>query len=268
MRPFVASHHPCFQETCHGQYGRIHLPVAPKCNIQCAFCDRKYDCVNESRPGVASKVITPEEALRRTAQALEAEPRIRVAGIAGPGDPLANRETFETLMLLRKAYPELILCTSTNGLALEENLEELLGAGLDTLTVTINAVSVDTAEKIYQSVGISDRERAAGKKAQMQEFLERQKAGLIKSCERGLTVKVNTVLIPGVNESEIGEIAQMAQRAGAAVMNVMPLIPCGKMSDHRAPTALELGAARSRAGQWMRQFTFCRQCRADACGVI
>lgn len=268
MRPFVALQHPCFQETCHGQFGRIHLPVAPKCNIQCAFCDRKYDCVNESRPGVASKVITPEEALQRTAQALAAEPRIRVAGIAGPGDPLANPETFETLTLLRKAYPDLILCTSTNGLVLEEKLEELLAAGLDTLTVTINAISVDTAEKIYESVGISSRGRIAGKKVQLQEFLGHQRAGLMKSCESGLTVKVNTVLIPGINESEIGEIAQMAQKAGAAVMNVMPLIPCGKMSSRHAPTALELGAARSRAGQWMRQFTFCRQCRADACGVV
>lgn len=268
MRPFVTLQHPCFQETCHGQFGRIHLPVAPKCNIQCAFCDRKYDCVNESRPGVASKVITPEEALQRTAQALEAEPRIRVAGIAGPGDALANRETFETLFLLHRAHPELILCASTNGLLLEESLDELLAAGLDTLTVTINAVSTDTAEKIYRSAGSSNRERTAGKKAQLQEFLERQRAGLIKSCERGLTVKVNTVLIPGVNESEIEQIAQLAQKAGAAVMNIMPLIPCGEMSSRHAPTALELGAARSCAGQWMRQFTFCRQCRADACGVV
>ena len=96
MRSSVILEHPCFQEKCHGQFGRIHLPVAPKCTIQCAFCDRKYDCVNESRPGVASKIITPKEALERTAQALQKEPRIRVAGIAGPGDPLVNRETFET----------------------------------------------------------------------------------------------------------------------------------------------------------------------------
>ena len=43
MRPSVILEHPCFQEKCHGQFGRIHLPVAPKCTIQCAFCDRKYD---------------------------------------------------------------------------------------------------------------------------------------------------------------------------------------------------------------------------------
>ena len=102
----------------------------------------------------------------------------------------------------------------------------------------------------------------------LEEFLERQQAGLFKSCEKGLTVKVNTVLIPGVNEKEIDAIARMAQSAGAAVMNIMPMIPCGKMSSHRAPTQEELGAARMQAASWMRQFTFCRQCRADACGVI
>lgn len=53
--------HPCFQESCHGKYGRIHLPVAPACNIQCAYCDRRYDCANESRPGVTSEVISPEK---------------------------------------------------------------------------------------------------------------------------------------------------------------------------------------------------------------
>lgn len=268
MRSSVILEHPCFQEKCHGQFGRIHLPVAPKCTIQCAFCDRKYDCVNESRPGVASKIITPKEALERTAQALQKEPRIRVAGIAGPGDPLVNRETFETLFLLRKAYPDLTLCTSTNGLMLEESVDELKEAGLDTLTVTVNAASVGTAEKIYLRVAIPGREENSDPKELLEEFLERQQAGLLKSCEKGLTVKVNTVLIPGVNEKEIDAIARMAQRAGAAVMNIMPMIPCGKMSSHRAPTQEELGAARMQAASWMRQFTFCRQCRADACGVI
>ncbi|HML48324.1 MAG TPA: nitrogenase component 1, partial [Clostridia bacterium] len=56
--------HPCF--TCGGgKFARIHLPVAPKCNIQCGYCVRSFDCPNESRPGVTTKVITPEEALAR-----------------------------------------------------------------------------------------------------------------------------------------------------------------------------------------------------------
>ena len=61
--PLDFNRHPCFNAKVKGQYGRVHLPVAPKCNIQCNYCNRKYDCVNESRPGVTSTVLSPEQAL-------------------------------------------------------------------------------------------------------------------------------------------------------------------------------------------------------------
>ncbi|NEX14978.1 MAG: nitrogen fixation protein NifB, partial [Prosthecochloris sp.] len=43
--------HPCFNDASRHSFGRIHLPVAPKCNIQCNYCNRKFDCLNENRPG-------------------------------------------------------------------------------------------------------------------------------------------------------------------------------------------------------------------------
>ena len=49
--------HPCFNASAHRTHGRIHLPVAPRCNLQCKFCNRKFDCVNESRPGVTSGIL-------------------------------------------------------------------------------------------------------------------------------------------------------------------------------------------------------------------
>ena len=83
--------HPCFNKASSGSCGRVHLPVAPKCNIQCNYCNRKYDCVNESRPGVTSAILKPFQALEYTRQVLEKEPRITVIGIAGPGDPMRGR---------------------------------------------------------------------------------------------------------------------------------------------------------------------------------
>ena len=53
--------HPCYCEDAHRSFARMHLPVAPRCNIQCNFCNRRFDCCNESRPGVTSEVLTPEE---------------------------------------------------------------------------------------------------------------------------------------------------------------------------------------------------------------
>ena len=87
-----------------GSHGRVHLPVAPACNIKCNYCDRKYSCVNESRPGVTSAVLAPHQAQEYFDRVLEAEPRISVAGIAGPGDPMANAaKTLQTMRLIRRA---------------------------------------------------------------------------------------------------------------------------------------------------------------------
>ena len=86
--------HPCFGR-CKFNAGRIHLPVSPGCNIACRFCDRSINDV-EQRPGVTSKVITPQEAGNFIDRAVELVPSIQVVGIAGPGDTLATDKAFET----------------------------------------------------------------------------------------------------------------------------------------------------------------------------
>ena len=57
------TNHPCFNDKVRHTFGRVHLPVAPRCNIQCKFCNRKFDCINESRPGVTSGVLSPAQAM-------------------------------------------------------------------------------------------------------------------------------------------------------------------------------------------------------------
>lgn len=258
--------HPCFSAGGSCGFGRIHLPVAPRCNIQCAFCDRRYDCANESRPGVTSAIISPQEAAARTAEAIRRESRIRVAGIAGPGDSLANPETLETLALLRQELPELILCLSTNGLLVERYIDQLAALRLDTITITINAFSAETAEKIYTAVRWDGQLLPPADGLPL--LLSQQRKALDLCARAGIAIKVNTVLIPGINDSEIPDIAHMAAQSGAVRMNVMPLIPCGAMADRTAPTSQQLQDARSAAGRYIRQFTHCRQCRADACGLL
>ena len=81
------NNHPCFSKDAHKKYGRVHLPVAPRCNIQCNFCNRKYDCMNESRPGVTSAVLTPQQALAM--RAWEA-PGNFVEGLPRLRNPFAN----------------------------------------------------------------------------------------------------------------------------------------------------------------------------------
>ncbi len=92
------SKHPCFNKDSHHKFGRIHLPVAPRCNLQCNFCNRKFDCMNESRPGVTSAVLTPNQAADYLDTMMKKEPNLTVVGISGPGDPFDNPvETMATI---------------------------------------------------------------------------------------------------------------------------------------------------------------------------
>ncbi|MGB5771573.1 MAG: nitrogenase cofactor biosynthesis protein NifB, partial [Crocosphaera sp.] len=100
--------HPCYSEDAHHHYARMHVAVAPACNIQCNYCNRKYDCANESRPGVVSEVLTPEEAAHKALVIGGKIPQMTVVGIAGPGDPLANpKQTFGTFELIADKAPDI-----------------------------------------------------------------------------------------------------------------------------------------------------------------
>jgi len=262
----IIDSHPCLSKEAHHRFGRIHLPVAPACNIQCRYCIRKYDCANESRPGITSKVLTPAEALERVRALVERDEKLSVIGIAGPGDPLANDTTFETMRAIHREFPELILCISTNGLYLSDRLEELVSSGVRSLTITINAVRPETAEKIYSWV-LYRGKRYTGREA-AECLLYNQWKGLRDAIDAGLIVKINTVLIPGVNDTEIPLIARLAGERGVNLMNIMPLIPQAEFSHLRRPTHTEIQTMRSICKTYVPQMTHCRQCRADAYGIL
>jgi nitrogen fixation protein NifB len=261
------ANHPCFSEAAHKGAGRIHLPVAPECNIQCGYCVRKFDCVNESRPGVSSVVLTAQEAIERVEAVIERTGDIAAIGIAGPGDPLANEATFETLGLVRRYYPTRIGCISTNGLALPDRVTDLVAAGVRSITVTINAVMPETAAEVYLWVSGPDGEKLRGIEAGRY-LLDRQWEGLRLACEAGLVVKVNSVLIPGINDIELPAVAHLAAEYGAHKHNILPLIPQNKFRGFTPPTPAQIHEARAACGEYLSQMTHCKQCRADACGII
>jgi nitrogen fixation protein NifB len=268
IRPYknIKMVHPCFSEEAHHLFGRAHLPVAPACNIQCRYCVRKFDCANESRPGITSRVLLPEEALDRTRVLIERSDRLSVVGIAGPGDPLVNAPTYVTLRHVHWEYPDLTLCVSTNGLLLPDRLDQLIASGVRSLTVTINAVTPETAENIYSWIIYRGR-RYTGSEA-AERLLMNQWQGLEMAIEAGLIVKVNTVFIPGVNDHEIPKIAERAGKLGADIMNILPLIPQAEFAHFTRPSHAEIGRLREKCRPFIAQMTHCKQCRADACGIL
>ena len=256
--------HPCFALGKKGQTGRIHLPISPTCNIECKFCDRKINDY-ENRPGVASTVIKPKEAIDVIRRSLEVCPDITVAGIAGPGDTLASDHALETFALIKKEFPDLIKCMSTNGLLLPEKADKIIETGIDSLTVTVNAVEPEIEAKlnsgiIYHGVHYTGVEAA-------EILIKNQLEGIKKVSSAGITIKVNTVLVPGINDEHIEEIAKTVSEAGASIYNIIPLIPQHELSNCRAPTCIEIDAARQKAEKYIDVFRHCQRCRADAVGV-
>lgn len=264
--------HPCYSGQARHFFARMHLAVAPACNIQCNYCNRKYDCANESRPGVTSERLKPSAALEKVYHAASRLKELSVVGIAGPGDALANPvRTFETLRLIKENFPDLTLCLSTNGLGLQDHAQTLVRLGVRHVTVTLNTFNPETAAKIYAWVLIGGK-KESGLLA-MDRFLHRQQEGIKALVALGVMVKVNTVLMPGINDGELPLISKKLKLLGVNLQNIMPLIARPEhgtqfgLQGRPEPTPQMLERARKECGD-IPQMAHCRQCRADAVGML
>ena len=263
------SKHPCFNPAVKGQFGRVHLPVAPNCNIKCNYCNRKYDCVNESRPGVTSTVLTPDQALVYMDQVLEKEPRISVAGIAGPGDPFANSDaTMETMRLIGEKYPHILLCLASNGMNIGPHILELAALNVSHVTITINAVDPKVGAKIYGWVRDGKVLYRGEQAAQL--LLSCQLDAVARLKAAGITVKINCIMISGINDTHIPAVAEAMRDLGADLFNCMAMFPNvgTPFADIIEPSKQELAAMRLKAEEFLPQMRHCTRCRADAVGLL
>ena len=263
------SRHPCFNDKARHRFGRIHLPVAPKCNIQCNFCNRKSDCANESRPGVTSAILSPGQAIHYLDQVIEKSPNIAVVGIAGPGDPFANADaTMETLERVRAKYPEMLLCVASNGLNVAPFAERLARLQVSHVTLTINAVDPQIGAEVYGWVRYGKRAFRGIEGARL--LLDRQLESLRALKQHGVTVKVNTIIIPGVNDDHVAEVARTVAELGADICNCIAICPVEgtPLGDVQPPSDDEVAAIRTEAGEFMPLMHHCTRCRADAVGLL
>jgi nitrogen fixation protein NifB len=263
------SQHPCFNSAARGSAARIHLPIAPRCNVQCNFCDRRFDCMNESRPGVTSAILTPQQAAVYLDAALEKLPKIRVVGIAGPGDPFASpQETLDTLRLVRERHPDMLLCVASNGLGVEQHVEEIAKLQVSHVTITVNAVDPEIGARVYAWVRVGYRVLRGVEGAA--ELLNRQRRAIAALKQQGVVVKINTIVMPGVNDEHVEAVAKEMADLGADIMNCIPLIPVEGTPfaslgtvDHKT-----LAELRKQTGELLPQMSHCTRCRADAAGLL
>jgi len=266
---FKAGNHPCFNEHAVKKYSRVHLPVAPECNIQCNYCNRKFDCANESRPGVTSRIMSPEQACEYLIQYNKNHENLSVVGFAGPGDALANFEKVKTtIALIKQSGLNPIFCLSTNGLLLPEYAEAIVHAGITHVTVTINAVNESLIPKIYEKINYKGENLPLDKGANI--LIKNQLFGLKKLSDSGVICKVNILCLNGINDNHIEEVVRVVKNHGAYMTNITRLIPAaGSNFENLFPVEEEkLNQIRKNCSTHLKQMYHCKQCRADAAGLL
>lgn len=256
--------HPCFALGAKSNKGRIHLPVSPGCNIFCSFCKRDIND-EDNRPGVARGIISPQEAVELVRRAIELCPDITVAGVAGPGDSLATPYALESFRLIKKEFPHIIKCMSTNGLLLPDHAEEIIELGIDSLTVTVNAVDPDIQARICEGIIYRGRRYTGREAAQI--LIDNQLEGIRRVANAGITIKVNTVLIPEINAEHVVEVAKRVAECGAKIFNIIPLIPQHHLAWCSPPDCSLINRVRAEAENYISVFRHCQRCRADAAGI-
>jgi nitrogen fixation protein NifB len=196
-------------------------------------------------------------------------PNISVVGIAGPGDPFANpEETLLTMRLARQEFPDLIFCLSSNGLDLAPYIDEITEIGVSHVTITVNSLTPETLAEIYRWVRykrIVYRKMEGGRI-----LLEQQLLCIQKLKEKGITVKINTVVCPGINENEIEAIAKKMAELGADTMNCIPVYPVEntEFESLPEPSKERMREIKSSIAKYIKPMTHCARCRADAAGLL
>lgn len=194
---------------------------------------------------------------------------LKVVGIAGPGDALANFEqTKETLKLIKEYDKEVTFCLSTNGLMLPMHAKELIDLGVSHVTVTMNAVDPKIGAKIYKHIDYMGVRYEGETGAAI--LLANQIAGLKYLTSNGAICKVNIVMLKGINDGHIEEVVKTAKELGCEITNIMQLIPVKGSAFEELPLVSnkELMEIRKKCEVHMKQMHHCRQCRADAIGTL
>ncbi|MHA2046224.1 MAG: radical SAM protein [Candidatus Thorarchaeota archaeon] len=258
--------HPCFSDNRLNLWHRIHLPVAPKCNVKCIFCSHNFgSSCHTSKPGFSSQVMSPKTGAERALSEIKNDPRIRIVAVSGPGEPLANSQTFETLELIREELGDIHFCLSTNGTLLTKYVNWLVRMDFKTLTVSMSTVNPATAARLYEWAIVDGKILTGETMGSI--IVEEQLRGIAKTAEAGITIKVNSILIPTFNQDDIVPLAKAINRAGASIQNIIPLVPSAKLTNFHPPSSTHLKRVRSQAAKYIVQFRHCKQCRSDVMGL-
>jgi GTP 3',8-cyclase len=178
----------------------LRISVTDRCNLRCFYC-----MPEEGIPLSAhEQFLRNEEIIMIAAAAIRTGVRrLRITG----GEPLVRKGVIELAAGLAALKPD-DLALTTNGILLEEYAEPLRQSGLNRVSVSLDTLRPERFEKITRRPG-----------------LERTLRGLTAAKTAGLVpVKINTVVVRGLNDDEIADFVRFAGRENLEVrfIELMP----------------------------------------------
>ncbi len=182
------------RDTLDRPLGSLRISVTDRCNLRCQYCMPEMDYVWLPRENILTFEETQSIVDAFTDAGVD---RVRLTG----GEPLLRKDLPELIMLLagRSAIRDLAL--TTNGMLLAEQAQALREAGLHRLTVSLDTLRADRFRALTRFDGV-----------------EQVQAGLAAARKAGFTdLKIDTVMIRGVNDDELIDLLAYAREAGAEV---------------------------------------------------
>jgi len=155
---------------------------------------------------------------------------------------------------------------------LPDHVDTIAKYNVDHVTITINMVDPEIGAQIYPWIFYKHKRYTGVEAAKI--LTDRQLQGLEMLTERGILCKINSVMIPGINDKHLVEVNKAVKSRGAFLHNIMPLISAPEhgtvfgLNGQRGPSAQELKALQDSCEGEMNMMRHCRQCRADAVGLL
>lgn len=197
---------------------KLRISVTDKCNMKCMYCMPKG-----SVKWLDNKEILNFKEIVRLASIFSylGITKIRITG----GEPLL-RPSIENLIIdLTRIESIKTISMTTNGLLLEEKIDQLRSAGLTSLNISLDTFREERFRTIN---GISN--------------LNKVLRGIQKASDLGIKIKINTVIIRNWNEDEIINFVNFAKDTGLVVrfIEFMPLDGSGIWNLNQVVTKKEI----------------------------
>jgi len=166
----------------------IRVSVTSRCNFRCLYCMPNTPFEWEPH----ENILSYEEMFEFLKLAIdEGVNKIRITG----GEPLLRRDLDVFIKMLYDYKPSLDLALTTNGYYLKEYAKKLKEAGLKRVNISLDSLKRDIASKIAQK-----------------DVLPKVLEGIDEAIKNGFVVKLNMVVMKGINDDEIVDLLEFAKK--------------------------------------------------------